>query len=171
MICVIKNFCTFSLQIIFFQTKPSAMNAHAYANNDSAFVIWSYDSKISNCLGFSIERIDTAHNLVTILPAWVGFENQKNEKWQPRDTSIWPIQKFNWRDFTAKRGGSYRYRVIPMIGTPGKLEKIADKSFHLETNTVTLTPGTGLIKAYFNRGILSTQAVTHATEGPNNKPS
>lgn len=147
------------------------MYAQAYANNDLAFIRWSYDQKIPRCLGFCLERIDKATGVATILPAWVGFENQKNEQWKARDTSIWPVQKFNWRDFTATRGKTYSYNVIPMVGTPGNLKQIADKSLHLHTNEVTLSPGSGDIKAYFNRGILSTQAVSHAIEGPNHTPS
>lgn len=147
------------------------MFARAYANNDLAFIQWSYASKIPDCLGFCVERVDSATKITTILPAWVGFENQKNEEWKPQDTSVWPVQKFNWRDFTATRGKTYSYNIIPMVGKPDHLQRIADTSLHLHTNEVTLTPGTGDIKAYFNRGILSTQAVSHAIDGPNQIPS
>lgn len=147
------------------------MYIQAYSNNDIAFIKWSYDKKIKDCLGFCVERIDKLTGKSTVLPAWVGFENQKNEKWQAKDTSIWPVQKFNWRDFTAPRGRTYFYKVTPMIGDTDALKPTTDKELILTSNAVSLTPGTGDIKAYFNRGILSTQSVTHQIEGPNHTPS
>jgi len=29
---------------------------------------------------------------------------------------IWPVQKFNWRDFAATRGQTNTYDVVPMTG-------------------------------------------------------
>ena len=127
--------------------------AIALANNDVAFVSWSYDSKIPNCLGFSLRRIDAA-GMPTVLPAWVGFQGDSNPQWLGRTTDDWPVQKFNWRDFTAKPGGTYRYQIVPMVGAPGQLKPAIQQA--LETNPVTLTPQCGPFLAYFNRGILST---------------
>jgi phosphatidylserine/phosphatidylglycerophosphate/cardiolipin synthase-like enzyme len=133
--------------------------AVAYSNNDVVFIAWRYEQKIDNCLGFAISRIDSASGEKHALPAWVGFKNQSNEQWQPKDTTIWPIQKFNWRDLTAKRGNSYKYEIVPMIGNPDNLT--ADNRNRLVTNQVDLTPGQGAVKAFFNRGILSTQHLSH----------
>ena len=132
--------------------------AIALANNDVAFVSWAYDARIANCLGFSLRRID-ATGLTTVLPAWVGFQGGSNPQWLARTTDDWPVQKFNWRDFTARPGGTYRYRIVPMVGSPDRLQPAAAAG--LETNPVTLTPQCGPFLAYFNRGILSTQSVAH----------
>ena len=35
--------------------------------------------------------------------------------WVSKDTTIWPIQKFNWSDFKAQRGGCYSYEIVHMI--------------------------------------------------------
>ncbi|TMQ29232.1 MAG: hypothetical protein E6K70_26020 [Planctomycetota bacterium] len=137
--------------------------AIALANNDVAFVSWSYDSKIPNCLGFSLRRIDAA-GMPTVLPAWVGFQGDSNPQWLGRTTDDWPVQKFNWRDFTAKPGGTYRYQIVPMIGAPGQLEPATQQA--LETNPVTLTPQYGPFLAYFNRGILSTQRPPSSSTSP-----
>jgi phosphatidylserine/phosphatidylglycerophosphate/cardiolipin synthase-like enzyme len=133
--------------------------AVAFANNDVSLVAWSYDQKIRNCLGFAVYRVDAKTKQKTALPAWVGFKNQTNTEWKAKDTSIWPLQKFNWNDVTAKRGGSYSYEIIPMVGDPDHLE--ADTNNRLTTGTVELTPGEGNFRAYFNRGILSTQSLAH----------
>jgi hypothetical protein len=75
------------------------------------------------------------------------------------------VQKFFWKDVYAKRGGSYRYRIVPLGGTPGALAPIAIGS--LTTNVVQLTPDHGALSAYFNRGILATQAAVHALHEQN----
>ena len=76
--------------------------AQACCNNEVAYLAWQTDGKIAGCLGFMITRIHldaTGHEVERrILPAWVAFETQSNPDWEPQDTSVWPIQKFSWRD-------------------------------------------------------------------------
>jgi len=115
--------------------------AVALANNDIAFVAWSYDAPIKDCLGFSLHRTDLQTSQTTVLPAWVGFRGGSNPNWQAKTTDEWPVQKFNWRDFTAKPRGSYRYQVIPMIGQPDSLTPLTAQA--LTTNLVELTPKCG----------------------------
>jgi hypothetical protein len=50
---------------------------------------------------------------------------------------MYMMAAFNWRDFTAKRGGTYTYDILPMTGTPDKLQ--ADTGMRLTTDNVTLT--------------------------------
>jgi len=134
--------------------------AVAFATNEVVFIAWTYDRAISQCLGFSIHRQDISAKSETTLPAWVGFVGGDNRNWTAKTTDEWPVQKFNWRDLTAKPGGQYRYRIVPRIGAPGSL-KDAPKSLELLTNSVNLTPRRGSFSAYFNQGILSTQSVAH----------
>jgi hypothetical protein len=132
--------------------------AVAITNNDTVFLSWVYDEKIADCLGFAIYRIDPAGQR-TALPAWVGFKGGSNPNWVHKDTTVWPVQKFNWRDFTASRGETYTYDIVPMIGTPDNLRPDAAKA--ISTNQVTLTPKRGSFSVYFTDGILATQALTH----------
>ena len=134
----------------------------AFANNDLALVFWKFNAKIPNCLGYCIERVDAKTKVVTVLPAWVGFQGQTNTAWKVSDTAHLPIQKMSWLDVSAPHGGNVFYVITPMIGTPTSLVKTTDKSLILTTNTVTLAPDAGDFKAYFNRGILSTQSVSHS---------
>lgn len=141
------------------QTQSRAV---AISNNDIAIIAWNYDAKIVECLGVSIQRRAADGGDWQPLPAWVGFTGGSNDDWQPKTTDEWPVQKFNWRDLTAKRGGTYQYRVVPMIGSPGHLRPTTDASQILVTNEVQLTPDFDDISAYFNRGIMAMQAVSRA---------
>ena len=134
------------------------MPAIAISNNDVALLAWKLDRKVPGCLGFSIYRRDLS-GAETPLPAWVGFEGQSNPQWKAGTTAEWPVQKFTWRDLEAKHGETYRYRITPMVGSPGALQPQAALS--LVTNAVTITEKRGSFSAFFNRGILSTQNLSH----------
>jgi len=145
------------------------MPAIAISNNDVAFIAWRLERKISNCLGFAIYRKDSS-GMEKCLPAWVGFQGQSNAAWQPKTTAIWPVQKFTWRDLTATRGETYTYRIVPMTGTPNNL--VPQNASALTTNAVSITEKRGDFSAYFNRGILSTQSLSHQLpQGPSGLPN
>ena len=131
-------------------------------SNDVVFLAWQYNQKIENCLGFSVRRKDLTKtgSDFQALPAWVGWQGGSNADWKAQNTDIWPVQKFNWRDFTAEAGGAYQYQVVPMTGTQTSLTAAND--LLLTSDEVHLTPDTANnVQAYFNNGILSTQSVAH----------
>ena len=130
------------------------MKALAFSNNDMAVVAWTFGGKLPNCLGFAIYRIDVRAGTETCLPAMATFAGQ--EATPNRTTADDPVQKFFWKDVTAIRGGLYRYRIVPMSGTPGDLKPLPYGP--LLSNQVLLSPHYGTLSAYFNRGILATQA-------------
>jgi len=134
------------------------MKAVAFANNDMAIAAWTFGGRIPGCLGFAIYRTDVKAGVETCLPALATFPGQ--DATEGRTTAQDPVQKFFWKDVFAKRGGSYRYRVVPMGGAPGSLTPMSIGS--LTTNVVQLTPDHGVLSAYFNRGILATQATAKA---------
>ena len=153
-----------------------AASALALANNDVAQIVWRYEAKIPGCLGFAVYRKEGAPDASgtwVALPAWVGFVGQSNPSWTPKTTEVWPIQKFEWKNVTAKRGGTYSYRIVPVSGDPGgqaPLTQHADEA--LLAGPVTLTPRRGSFDTYFNRGILSTQFLSHAVPpGPSGAPN
>jgi len=156
-------------------SKSQANAAIAIANNDVAQIVWRMDTKIPGCLGFAIFRQDQSakSNAWEPLPAWVGFEGQTNSAWKSQPTTVWPVQKFSWKDVSAERGKSYRYKIVPTTGQPQSAAALAllDQQALL-TNVVTLTPDRGSFKAYFNRGILSTQFVSRQIPaGPSGAPN
>ncbi|WFU04531.1 hypothetical protein QA648_27510 (plasmid) [Rhizobium sp. CB3171] len=74
----------------------------AWCNNEVAYITWEIDERIDGLLGFMIVRLHQDGEK-RLLPTWVAFKGQSNPKWQPQDTSVWPVQKFEWRDLTLRR--------------------------------------------------------------------
>ena len=131
------------------------MKAVAFANNDIAVVAWTFGGKLPGCLGFAIYRVDVRAGTETCLPAMATFPDQDASK-PGRTTADDPIQKFYWKDVYAKRGGTYRYKIVPMTGEPGALRPMTYGP--AISNQIQLSPHYGALSAYFNRGILATQA-------------
>lgn len=48
---------------------------------------------------------------------WVPFKGRNNTDWLPQDSGVWPVQKFSWRDLTArkKRNGMKRRPDEPTL--------------------------------------------------------
>ena len=163
--------------------------AQACCNNEVAYLAWQTDGKIDGCLGFMITRIhlDAAGHEVErrILPTWVAFDTQSNPDWEAQDTSVWPIQKFSWRDLTLRRSRNTtatrppdfkaKYEIVP-VGLPGPgrpavpLSPTAQPGKYkgtpiplflcgaaIQTNEFLVTDDFGDISVAFTNGILSTQ--------------
>lgn len=172
--------------------------AKAWCNNEVAYLAWKTDGKIDDCLGFMITRIhlDDQGNEVErrILPAWVAFKTQSNPNWVEQDMSVWPVQKFSWRDLTLRRSrdtlevrpGSFnaRYEIVPVgkaapgrkpvppspAVQPGKYKgKVIPLFFcgkPIQTNDIFVTDDFGDIKVAFTNGILSTQNLRQQLKTP-----
>jgi phosphatidylserine/phosphatidylglycerophosphate/cardiolipin synthase-like enzyme len=147
------------------------MKIIAVSNNDIALAAWSLDQKLAGCVGFAVYRIDMNAGTETPLPALAGFKNDPDVGKPGHTTEQAPVQKFLWKDLTAKRGGLYKYKVVPLQGTFPNLQPIPG-IVPLISNPVQLSPNRGVISSYFNRGILATQATAHAlTDGKGGAPS
>ena len=112
------------------------MKAVAFANNDIAVVAWSFGGKLPDCLGFAVYRIDVRAGTETCLPAMATFPKQ--DAAPGRTTADDPVQKFFWKDVSARRGGTYKYKIVPMAGTPGALHPMPYGP--VVSNQVQLTP-------------------------------
>src|SRR5215510_10746464 len=162
------------------------IDARAWCNNEVAYLAWKTDAKIAGCLGFMITRIHVDTGERRILPAWVAFDTQSNPKWEEQDTSVWPIQKFSWRDLTLRRSRNslvihnrfhVKYEIVPVAPSPtaqpGKYKGTPIPLFicgnAVETNEVEVTSDFGNESAYFNNGILSTQYLRKQLETPDGK--
>jgi len=87
---------------------PSITRATAFANNEVAFLAWTIDGPtIPGCLGFHIVReyLDAADRVTEERPlaAYVAFRGQRNPDWLAQNTTVWPVQKFTWRDLTLRK--------------------------------------------------------------------
>jgi len=161
-----------------------AAHAFAIANNDIVHIGWSFDQKIPDCIGFSIWRLPASGQgdgvPLTSLPTFVSDPaaavkakaEASAEKPDVADTAPHEakpdaqpalIKEFKWRDLLApdQRGGTFRYRVVAMGGTPANPKAISGVT-PLITEVVTSTPHLRGLDAYFNRGILSTQALARS---------
>ena len=146
-------------------------NAVAFANNDVITIAWSYGQRPAGCMGFTIYRI-APDGVEVPLPSHAVFKGFTIATGQTTDE--FPVQKFYWKDvyarLIAEKTGNrrFRYKVVPMEGTPGHLTPMANLP-HIISNEVTISssiaPG---VDAYFNRGLISTQRVSRALKG---KPS
>ena len=88
--------------------------AHAWANNEVAYVAWDIDGKIDGCLGFEVTRVYLNDNGTVArradgtedrvkCAAWIAFKGQRNPHWLPQDTGVWPVQKLSWRDLPLRK--------------------------------------------------------------------
>ena len=163
--------------------------ARAYANNEVAFLAWTLDGMVDDCLGFEITRIYVDTGEERVLAAWVPFKGQSNPDWKPQTTSVWPVQKLTWRDLTLRKRRDrvsrrrddvkvkYRIRTLvrhkpglePATNLPeqtyeGKPLPLAYLDQGLETNEVLVTTKYGDVRAAFTNGILSGQWLKNALE-------
>jgi len=137
------------------------MYSVALSNNDMVYLYWHVEEKIPGCLGFNILRHEGAAGKGVPLPAMVGFPGSAKAGKRFKDTSVWPIQSFNWKDLFARRGGTYWYEIVPMVQTPDGL-LAPDATRVMRTSSVSLVPTRGNCSVFFNRGIISTQAIANS---------
>jgi phosphatidylserine/phosphatidylglycerophosphate/cardiolipin synthase-like enzyme len=84
------------------------IRATAFSNNEVAYIAWEIDGpSIPGCLGFNIVRefLNPADEVIEAKPlaAYVAFKGQHNPDGLAQNTTVWPIQKFNWRDLTLRK--------------------------------------------------------------------
>ena len=131
-----------------------APKAIAFANNDYVHIAWDFGpATLANCGGFAVYRIAKGQNDNKGTAVSTFGRDQNGMQTHPSSEDE-PIRKYNWRDVFAKRGETFKYRIVPME-SPGK--PLAGVTAP-ETDFVTLTPVDGNAQVFFNRGILATQS-------------
>ncbi len=136
------------------------------------------EDRTKGLLGFAIERSELRQGQVVEKYFLRGIKRFrfKDEGLPPGTavpTSEHPIQTFQWGDYTAKPGYTYRYRVIPTYGKPKLLELDNASSTTVEITTESEQGQSGnstqtLHDVYFNRGVAGSQA--YARKFGNTKP-
>ena len=177
---------------------PAIEKAVAIANNEVAILGWTVNVfNFEDLLGFHIVRqvLDAGNHVVEERPmaTWVAFAGQSNPDWQPQNTSVWPVQKFTWRDLTLRQrrdalerrpdGQRLRYSIAPVgkpapgrkpvkvIETPGSSYtgepvELAYVGKRALTNVVTATIHRPPFTSTFTNGILSTQFLLRTLAKP-----
>lgn len=133
------------------------LKAAAVANDTVALIGWDWphDTRIPGCLGFALTRIDKSgkrHVIETKLP----FTGQTNKDWRSEPSTVWPIQRKFWLDYTGEKDQTYSYEVQALGGKPGALTAL--DGIVATSNQVTLsTKVDETFQVAFTRGVLSTQ--------------
>jgi hypothetical protein len=173
-------------------------NARAIANDDVAILGWDLDVDfLPGLLGFDVVRqyLDDNDQVTDERPlaSYVAFEGQSNPGWKPQNTTVWPIQKFTWRDLTLRQkrdaldrhpaGERVRYSVAAVgaqadgmtpvqvvqtahntyQGTPLPLGYLTEPAL---TNVITVGAAAPPFTPTFTRGVLSTQFLLHLLGTP-----
>ncbi len=145
----------------------------AIAGTYVVILAWDFlegqEDKHEGLMGFAIERTELGGN-GAVERYWLRgmkrFRN-KDEGLEPGSlvpTADHPVQGFQWGDYTAKAGHTYRYRVVPVYGKPKLLKLDEDSATEVEIAT---EPETQEIPeghtgprhdVYFNRGVIGSQA-------------
>ena len=138
--------------------------ARAIANNDVIHISWSFDEPLSGCAGFMLERQPADGSKPWApLSSLVEFEDRTDESVALKPTTVRPVEGFRWRDFLDRdsRDVTVHYRITAMIGggSFSAMPGIAPLVTNDVDATEKVTGEDGPIDVYFNRGILSTQAL------------
>jgi PLD-like domain len=143
---------------------PESIAIAAYANCDDTYVVWRYPEPISECRGFALIR-KGADGKEEPIHTFVPFAGEPHEDGEHHPSTVWPIQRFAWTDTFARSQETLSYKVVPMVGKAGALSEATDHASQwTEPVEVTADAGDG-ISAYFNRGVISTQAISRRLEG------
>ena len=115
------------------------IKASAFCNGEIAYLAWQADAAIADCVGFMVTRVhETGPDAGDrrVLPTWIAFTDQSNPNWINQDSSVWPIQQYEWRDLTLRRSRDtaairpidfdVHYEIRPVgLAKPG-LEQVQD---------------------------------------------
>ncbi len=136
----------------------------AFANCDHVIIAWKYDQPVPNCIGFALYKKVKGEANATGVPLnnRIGFAGQNPKPGEQRPSTEWPIQRLLWTDFDVKENDTVSYMVVPMLisGTNVVKDTVNVSGWSNTVTVATAAPGTG-IEAYFNRGIISSQFMSH----------
>jgi hypothetical protein len=152
------------------------LKARAIAGTHVVILAWDFlpaarTAALQGLLGFAIERSEYASDGRIAETYWLrGIKRFKEkDKGLPAGTPVssaeHPIQTFQWGDYTAKAGRRYRYRIVPMYGTPKLLLPDTAAALRLtvrtEPDSAAGAGGAGAVPrhdVFFNRGVIGSQA-------------
>lgn len=136
---------------------PAQPKIKVIANNDEAMIIWKYDQVIPNCWGFAIYRKKAGESDMLAEPIYstVGFENENVPEQTYQPTTTWPIQAYQWIDYTVNIGDQVAYRVIPMIHTGNALVK--NEAMATSWSAMVTLQNDNDRDVSFNRGLVASQ--------------
>lgn len=150
----------------------NVLSLRAIAGLHVVTLAWDFhegqEAKHDGLLGFALERSELDVNGDVIERYWLRgikrfkFKDEGMPAGSPVPTAEHPIQTFQWGDYTAKPGVTYRYRLVPAYGKPKLLTLDDAASVVVEITTEREQGGEGQDgprhDIYFNRGVAGSQA-------------
>ena len=67
-----------------------------YHNGDDVHIAWKPDGAVQGCRGFALRR--RRNGAVEVVKTWVGFAGGQHNTGERRDSTEWPIQRYQWTD-------------------------------------------------------------------------
>jgi phosphatidylserine/phosphatidylglycerophosphate/cardiolipin synthase-like enzyme len=149
-----------------------ALRARAISGSYVVILAWdTIDGKPptrTDFLGFAIERseLDVADRVVE--KYWLRGIKRFRDKDKglppgtPVSTADHPIQTFQWGDYTVHAATKYRYRIVPVYGTPKQIQLGDADAVTVEVITEPVgspeSAGQTRHDVFFNRGVIGSQA-------------
>ena len=87
---------------------------------------------------------------------FLGEQDESAETKGQSNSETAPIQAFMWSDYVVDRGESYTYQVIPVYGSPSKIEQ--DIKSALKVTVKTEDPAKQSHGIFFNRGVAGSRS-------------
>jgi phosphatidylserine/phosphatidylglycerophosphate/cardiolipin synthase-like enzyme len=143
----------------------------AYANGDDALVAWQLDKKIPDCLGFALYR--RRNGKEEVVENRIGWEDiaPPPKPGTHKPSTEWPIQRFLWSDYDAKAGDKLQYRIVPMVGTTDQLKEATSEASDWTPAMLVSAGNASGISAFFNRGVVMSQAVARRLKAAGGSPT
>jgi phosphatidylserine/phosphatidylglycerophosphate/cardiolipin synthase-like enzyme len=148
------------------------LNVRAIGGLHVVTLAWDFaagqEGKREGLLGFAIERSELKDGNVIERYYLRGIKRFKHKDeglppGTPMPTSEHPVQAFQWGDYTAKPATTYRFKVVPVYGSPKLLNLDEDSATTVEITTEAEEGGNAANggarhDVYFNRGVAGSQA-------------
>ncbi|HEX5761821.1 MAG TPA: phospholipase D-like domain-containing protein [Solirubrobacterales bacterium] len=134
--------------------KSGALTVRAIAGTRVVLLAMSVEpARRKGLLGFTIERQQKGSDRKYVLPNFLLFKRNEADD-SDHSSAANPFQAFQWCDYAAAPGTSYRYTVTARYGKPEALEDGDSVGLDVETED----PDRGRHGIYFNRGAAGWQA-------------
>lgn len=158
-----------------FKEQGPLFTLRAIAGTNVVILAWNANAEddpvLEKLLGFALERTELDANGEPVERYFLRGMKRFKDKDQGLapgtlvPTNEHPIQSFQWGDYTAKPGRSYRFRLVPVYGSPKLLELDFDNATEVEVRTepeLLINDAAPTAERchdiYFNRGVIGSQA-------------
>ncbi|PZQ88716.1 MAG: hypothetical protein DI534_11220 [Leifsonia xyli] len=154
--------------------QSEVLKARAIAGAYVVILAWDFrpgaDAKTAGLMGFAVQREELVAEKIVERYWMTGIKRFKDRDrglppGTPVSTADHPIQSFQWADYTAQTGRTYRYTIVPVYGAVKLLELDWASAAPVTVSTEqeylldpTARNDGARHDVYFNRGVIGSQA-------------